>query len=319
MDIDYPVHSPLDSIIGFHLEPTNICTLKCSGCARTRFIDQWPSHWNNHNLDIDTLLRFLDIDLSGKHMSLCGNYGDPIYHNDLINFIAKLKQAGTTISITTNGSYKSQIWWQELTGYLDSGDTVRFSIDGTPDNFMQYRKNADWPSIQTAIETCVASRCKTVWKYIPFSYNQHSIEQAEKICQDLGVDHFLLDPSDRFDNETFHLLPTTDDLIKERFVAITKWKNETKQNHSASLTPQCANGREHFITADGYYSACCYTADHRFYYKNNFGKNKKLYDISKITLSQLLAESAVIDFYQTLSQQSVCQFNCPNTQSSVQY
>ena len=76
-------------ITGFHIEPTNICTLKCEGCARTRFIDQWPQHWHNHSLDIDQLLNFLDVDLSTKTIKLCGNYGDPIYHPDFINFVKK--------------------------------------------------------------------------------------------------------------------------------------------------------------------------------------------------------------------------------------
>jgi hypothetical protein len=304
----------IHTITGFHIEPTNICTLKCAGCARTRFINQWPGHWKNHNLDIDSLLSFLDIDLSGKRIDLCGNYGDPIYHSDLINFVAKLKQAGTIISITTNGSYKSQNWWQELTGYLDSQDTIRFSIDGTPDNFTQYRKNADWPSIQTAIETCVASRCTTVWKYIPFAYNQETVEQAKKMSQELGVDSFLLDPSDRFDEQTSHLLPRSDKLIGERFVSMEKWQKENLIPH---IEPKCNTGREHFITADGYYSPCCYVADHRFYYKHRFGKNKKSYDITKTTISQLLADESVIEFYQNLDQQPACQYNCPKNQSIV--
>jgi len=300
----------IDTITGFHIEPTNICTLKCAGCARTRFINQWPGHWKNHNLDIDSLLSFLDIDLSGKHMSLCGNYGDPIYHSDLINFVSKLKQAGTMISITTNGSYKSQMWWQELTAHLDSRDSIRFSIDGTPDNFTQYRKNADWSSIQTAIETCVASSCQTAWKYIPFAYNQETAEQAKKLSQELGVDTFLLDPSDRFDEETLHLLPKSENLIGERFVFMEKWK---KENLISGVNPKCNTGREHFITADGYYSPCCFVADHRFYYKNQFGKNKKSYDITKTTISQLLADESVNEFYQNLDQQTACQYNCPKT------
>ena len=39
--------------------------------------------------------------------------------------------------------------------------------------------------------------------------------------------------------------------------------------------------------------------------------------IRKFTLSQLLSESAVIDFHQKLTRHDVCQFNCPNTESSV--
>jgi hypothetical protein len=70
-------------------------------------------------------------------------------------------------------------------------------------------------------------------------------------------------------------------------------------------------GIDHFITADGFYSPCCFIADHRFYYKTIFGKQKKFYNIQEYTLSQMLAESTVIDFYQNLDQQPGCQFNCP--------
>ena len=50
-----------------------------------------------------------------------------------------------------------------------------------------------------------------------------------------------------------------------------------------------------------------------FYYKNQFGKNKKSYDINKTTISQLLADESVIGFYQTLDQQPACQYNCTKT------
>ena len=114
--------SALDEITGFHIEPTNVCTLKCEGCARTRFLSKWPQHWKNNCLNIDSLLSFLDIDLTGKHMNLCGNYGDPIYHNDFINFVAKLKQSGARITITTNGSYQSRNWWHKHSTRSQAGD-----------------------------------------------------------------------------------------------------------------------------------------------------------------------------------------------------
>ena len=91
---------------GIHLEPTNICTLKCPGCPRTRFINQWPKNWKNHSIDTHALLRFLDIELSGVKISLCGNYGDPIYHPDLAGLVRGLKNRGAAISIVTNGGHR---------------------------------------------------------------------------------------------------------------------------------------------------------------------------------------------------------------------
>jgi organic radical activating enzyme len=298
----------IDSLQGFHIEPTNICTLKCAGCARTRFIDQWPQHWKNHSLDIDQLLTFLDVDLTNKQILLSGNYGDPIYHPEFVEFVEKLKRTGAHISIVTNGSYRSADWWTDLTDLLDAQDTIYFSIDGVPENFQQYRKNADWDSIQTGIKSATGSACRTVWKYIPFKFNQDTIEQARSLSNTLGLDEFIVDPSDRYDKHTKDLVPDLVDLIGSRYDSMQLWK---QQNKISALDPKCRHGIEHFITATGHYSSCCYLADHRFYYKTQFGKNKTQYDITTTTLSQLLTAPLVIEFYKNLDQNSGCQYNCP--------
>jgi len=117
-------------------------------------------------------MRFLDCDLTGKKINLCGNYGDPIYHPEFYDLVGQLKQRGCSIKIDTNGSYRSAEWWQQLVTLFDSTDTVVFSVDGTPENFTNYRINADWPSIERAMRICAQSSAQTVWKYIVFSYNK---------------------------------------------------------------------------------------------------------------------------------------------------
>lgn len=297
-------------ITGLHIEPTNICTLKCAGCARTRFINQWPQHWQNHSIDIDSLMEFIDVDIAGKNISLCGNYGDPIYHPDLPILVRNLKSCKSTISITTNGSHRKAEWWQDLCRELDDKDRVIFSIDGLPDTFTQYRKNADWNSIEIGIKTCVAARVQTVWKYIPFSFNQTDIESAEHISQDLGMSEFVIRYSDRFDKDTQHLIP-------DQTMLGTRWRSQQSiKNNSGDgiiVSPKCYHGKEHFISADGYYSPCCYIADHRFYYKTDWGKSKKEYDITKISLSEILNRPKVLEFYQNIPENPslVCQFSCP--------
>jgi MoaA/NifB/PqqE/SkfB family radical SAM enzyme len=254
-------------------------------------------------------LKFLDIDLTELKISLCGNYGDPIYHPEFVEFVTKLKQRGSVISITTNGSYRTKEWWKALTSVLTSVDRITFSVDGIPTNFTQYRKNADWATIKQGMEISVASNCQTGWKYIPFSFNSTDVESAEHLSQQLGINQFFIDPSDRFDEKTEFLKPSNN-LLGARYNAQVSWKSDPTSTTS-KVVPKCVNGKEHFITADGFYSPCCFIADHRFYYKTIFGKQKKLYNIQEFTLSQILAEPTVIDFYQNLDQQPGCQFNCP--------
>jgi hypothetical protein len=294
-------------IQALHIEPTNICTLKCAGCARTRFIQQWPQHWRNHSLDVEVLMQFLDVDLTNMPVTFCGNYGDPIYHSDFVHMVQEFKRRGAAVTIITNGSYKKPEWWQELTLCLDKNDLVIFSVDGIPDNFTQYRVNADWLSIQAAMTICAQAYCMTTWSFIPFAFNQSSIDQARALSQQLGIDHFEISPSDRFDQQTEHLIPATD-LLGTRYDNQQTWKNHNKL---VGVDAKCAAGDQHFITADGYYSPCCYVADHRFYYKTEFGKNKKAYNINTTSLTSILYQPTVVEFYQTLDSIPACQFNCP--------
>jgi hypothetical protein len=253
-------------------------------------------------------MRFLDIDLTGFKILLCGNYGDPIYHPEFIEFVTKLKQRGSVISINTNGSYRTKEWWKALTSVLTSVDCITFSVDGMPTNFTQYRINADWNTIKQGMEISAESNCRTQWKYIPFSFNSTDIESAEQFSQQMGIDQFFVEPSDRFDEKTEFLKPSNT-LLGSRYNAQVLWKS-TRSNFS-KISPKCSIGNHHFITADGFYSPCCFLADHRFYYKTQFGKQKKHYSIQQRTLSQILQEPTVVEFYQNLDQQPGCQYNCP--------
>lgn len=296
----------LNNITGIHIEPTNICTLKCPGCARTDLLEQWPQHWKNHSIDIDQLLTFLDIDLTDKSIFLCGNYGDPIYHPNFIELVTALKERKANLHIVTNGSYKTVEWWTSLTAVLDDKDIITFSVDGTPENFTIYRINANWLSIEQGMKICATGTCQTQWKYIPFLYNQDSIAQAEELSRLLGIDKFFVDPGNRFNDKTKHLKPT-ENLVNFKHQLQTEWKNNTQ----LEVDPSCNNGHEHFISAEGNYASCCMLSDYRFYYKTTFGKDKKEYSIVGTTLTNILTKPKVVEFYDTIDQQRGCQYFCP--------
>jgi MoaA/NifB/PqqE/SkfB family radical SAM enzyme len=275
-------------------------------------IQQWPAHWKNHSLNVDHLMKFLDCDLQGVIIEMCGNYGDPIYHPDLPDLVSKLKSRGAVISITTNGSYRTKNWWNLLCDQLDSSDQISFSIDGIPDNFTQYRVNADWQSIELGIKTCVTRKIKVNWKYIVFSYNQDNIESAAALSDQLGVHTFMTVHSDRFDEQTYHLMPSN------TFVGDLKpLQDQFKQSARFDVDPKCANGRQYYISATGHFSPCCFLSDHRFYYKTIFGKDRQSYDISNTTFLKLMQSPNVVNFYASIKTAPAlgCQYNCPKVNS----
>lgn len=313
----------LEYLKGFHLELTNICTLKCPRCPRTNFLDKFKiKNWKNENLNLNDLKKFLDIDISGLGFNLNGNYGDPIYYPDLFELIKYIKSRNGIVKISTNGSYKSKQWWDELGSLLETNDVINFSIDGTPENFTQYRVNGDWPSIEQGIKSIVQSRAQTVWKHIIFRYNENTIEQAKTVSDSLGVDNFVIVNSDRWE-EGDYLKPlnyyaevpnTTKFAIHNgnRETPIQLWKTQNARN--IEIDPFCKKiNTMHFISADGYYMPCCWAGDYRFYYQSDFYKRKDQYNISNVTLSQLLVNSKLLEFYDTIetTKPNFCTFNCP--------
>lgn len=295
----------LEQIKGFHIEPTNICTLKCPECARTQFINKFSGRWSNQQLDLEHLKSFIDIDIVGKEFTLCGNYGDPIYYNQLIELATWLKQQGAKITIITNGSYKTREWWAQLCSVLTLDDQILFAIDGLPESFTQYRINADWASIRVGIQEAV-KHTKAVWKFIPFSFNEHEIDRAKRLSVELGMHSFVLDPSDRWNTENISTKPTNFDGPRTEHVI--NWVPSIKNE----ISPRCLQTHtEHFISANGYYTPCCYAADHRFYYSSDFYKNKTLYNIETTTISKVLENLST--FFSTLTEDKFkyCTFNCP--------
>jgi hypothetical protein len=296
----------LDTITGFHIEPTNICTLKCPRCSRTKFIEKFPTKWRNQQLNLAHFKNFIDIDVTGKTFSLCGDIGDPIYYEDLFPLIQWIKSSNGIVDLHTNGSYRTRSWWKQLVSLLDKTDSVTFAIDGLPENFAQYRINADWDSIQIGIEE-TTKVVTTIWQYIPFGYNINCIEDARQLSRDLGFTHFYVRASSRWDSDSDPYRPPPE-FVKSGDVEI-KWR---KNIVADAIDPVCKNNNnQHFITSSGFYTPCCHIATYNFYYKTEFYKNKDRYDISKTTLSKVLETAQ--DFYNTLenAKHLACTYSCP--------
>jgi hypothetical protein len=157
-------------LTGFHLEPTNRCVLGCSACERTQFIQKFgQKNWHNQDLDLDALVRFMDMDVTGLQWGLCGNTGDPIYYSRLQELISYIKDQQGRIVLTTNGSYRSGEWWSQTLTHLTADDVVEFSVDGLPATSPQYRTNSDWSSIDIGMRTACETSAQVVWKMVPFA------------------------------------------------------------------------------------------------------------------------------------------------------
>lgn len=296
-----------------HLEPTNKCVLKCHKCSRTTFIEKFgPKKFGNHDLNLEDLKRFLDIDITGKQVRLCGDHGDPIYYPHLHKLVAWLKERGAPVLIVTNGSYQTQGWWDSLLEMMDEEDELMFSIDGTPEDYVQYRVNADWASTEIGVMATAKSPVKLTWKTIPFKYNQHEIQKIQDIAHGYGAQKFMIEMSDRWEeNDPFK--PTSPELLSNRSESIIEWKKSAATDRINQINPRCYSGNEHFVNSHGYYMPCCFVGDWNFYYKTMFYKQRDQFDIKTHTLSQIIESDIVKDFYENIHTNNTpaCTFNCP--------
>ena len=198
-----------------HLGLTWNCALQCSECTRTHMTKQEKlgiprAHfdWKNYQnlLDHADITKFL----------LCGNYGDPIYYKHLLELCKHIKtKPQTEIEIHTNGSYKTIDFWRELATILQPADTLIFSIDGTLSNSVIYRKGSDPKSIHAGIQTLVGvpNRPQLKWKYLIFSYNIDTIEEAIDQAISLRFDQIEFCES-HYDNDiSLEVDWTVDDIV----------------------------------------------------------------------------------------------------------
>ena len=283
-----------------HIEPTTRCTLACPRCERTVLINKFSKKFVQQDINIQDLDKFIDVPVDSIYM--CGNLGDPIYHKDFHTLVSTLRHKTKQIRIVTNGSYRKLEWWEQLSELLEPQDEISFSIDGTPGNFTEYRVNADWDSIEPAIRTMAASPATVLWKYIPFAYNENSIDEARQLSVDLGVDQFIVDPSDRWWGE--------DDPYKTSKEYVNRYVNGgyAYDAESTGVDPKCIKlDNHHFISADGFYTPCCYVKHHSFYYKSEWHNSK--HNIKNTHLSKEL-DDFWTEFSNTLQDNNYCKFYC---------
>ena len=172
------------------LELTSKCTIICPNCPRTYQADK-RHLWDNGHIDADKLIDFLKL-LPVNYVQLTGAYGDGIYHPHLVKVIKAIKEANLNFNMDTNGSYRKATDWEQIADLMTDKDLITFSIDGTPENFTQYRVNADWPSIKIGIETLAKQNKPIRWKYIVFKYNcsYEDMKTAYDIANRIGVTQF---------------------------------------------------------------------------------------------------------------------------------
>ena len=164
-----------------HLELTSRCLLQCPKCPRTIYRGTYDISDLDYDLYTDLLTK-----LDPKVVNFCGNLGDPIYHPKFIDFVKFAHSLDKPILLSTAAYGKKTAWWQELFDSYKSGE-IRVGLDGLEDTAHLYRVGTKYKQVFDVMRMGAKQDKRIVWQWIPFSFNEHQIEEAKKIAQDNGI------------------------------------------------------------------------------------------------------------------------------------
>lgn len=180
------------------IETSDRCSLKCLYCARNQ-----AEFVNKTDMPLDIIQDILSYTYLEK-LQDCGTYGDPIfykYYHEMLEFMMGSNLQVYSASIAATG--RTQAWWDqthELWKDLNNGGIevqINWGIDGLADTSKIHRVGQDWNEITTQMKRAVDNGINCRWRYIPMSFNEHQIDEARQMANDMGV-HFFLHHSNRF-------------------------------------------------------------------------------------------------------------------------
>jgi MoaA/NifB/PqqE/SkfB family radical SAM enzyme len=204
-----------------------------------------------------------------KRIEFCGNFGDPLINQDFHLMTDYVKDFDIFVDVHTNGSLRNREFWKNLPQYLPQHRVV-FGIDGLADTHSVYRRGTDFDKIIENAQAFIAAGGVAEWSFIRFKHNEHQVEQAKQLAEQIGFAKFYTKDSSRFAFETEYAV-----LDKhERIIEVIKPPTETKVDYfdptdilalsktiqSTEIDCYAKHKKEIYIDAHKKIMPCCFLA-----------------------------------------------------------
>lgn len=188
----------LDTLSEIQFELSSHCNSKCPQCPRYDMFGYVHKDLNITHLKSNIIKKLpLEKMKNLKNISFCGNFGDPLMHPELDDIICFFNKQN--ISISTNASLRNKKWWYALG--KNNNLIVKFCIDGIGKEHELYRRNTSYKKIIENAKSFIQAGGTALWQFIVFQHNEHQIDKARKLSEELGFKKIEFMYSDRFDND----------------------------------------------------------------------------------------------------------------------
>lgn len=176
----------------FDFALTTYCQAKCRSCARTNEETGEKEDWLElKHMDFDMFKSRVEFsklfqDPERVEVTFCGEYGDPMMHPRITDFIEYTAPKCRQLAINTNGGLRQPEWYAEL-GKRWKHVRINWGIDGTDAEINGlYREGVNF---ERAMENMFAWFGKDgeggrgEWQFLIFDWNWHQIPEAYEIAK----------------------------------------------------------------------------------------------------------------------------------------
>jgi MoaA/NifB/PqqE/SkfB family radical SAM enzyme len=245
----------------WEVDTTNVCQLKCPLCHTglgTVHRDKGVMHFDTFTSTVDQMKDYC------IWLSLY-SWGEPFLNKDIDRFIAYAheKRIATIVSSNLNKPLTPEMAERLIKSGLD---VLIISLDGTTqDVYEVYRVTGHLDRVLENLRLIVETRkrlgSKTPfleWQYIVMRQNEHQVENARRMAQEMGVDTITFKPVDfPHGSEDIELarqwLPRAD--------LAARLANPFRKPYSEDGARCWRLWRSAVVNWDGGYAPCCYLTD----------------------------------------------------------
>ena len=276
-----------DNLTNIMAEMTDYCNAACPMCNRFDWdLNLIKGVTNAHHTTLEFVKQKIGDEIISrlKGWTCQGTYGDAVMNPETLEIFKYLKEVNPTIGIgmITNGGARNTDFWETL---AELKVTVTFSIDGLADTNHLYRRNIKWDLLMENVNAFITNGGKANWSFLVFKHNQHQIDEAKKLSEELGFIDFEYAFSERWQDfnsdgeyrditslkvddyviekpidQKKDFVRSTEDLTRSKNVFQTEDKNNfyTRKISCWACSPV---KHEIYLRANGYVSPCCILGD----------------------------------------------------------
>ena len=164
-----------------NLDISHRCLIRCPQCIRQKTTSQDQIR-RSFDLEAKDFKKIADYYNNG--LTFCGQISDPIYHPNFLSFLKILNGQGRAIRIATNGSHRSDEWWEEAYSYGVGENAWYFGVDGIDEKSELYRVGSNFKDVWSRMQQGRDLGHTIVWQYIIFGYNEYEVDRAIEIAKE---------------------------------------------------------------------------------------------------------------------------------------